>query len=156
MKIGILDEGVDQTHPFFDPSGYVYPPGFPKGDTAYTTPKVIVARAFAPASVTWRYARKPFDPVYSFHGTHVAGIAAGNDADEWGFGSISSPGSAPGVITAAAASKQKRIAGFSSAGPNPVSLLLKPDVTAPGVGILSSVPAHEGTWAQFSGTSMAS
>ena len=54
------------------------PPGFPKGQTAYTTAKVIVARAFAPAGTTWQNARKPFDPVESGHATHVAGIAAGN------------------------------------------------------------------------------
>ena len=54
------------------------PAGFPKGQTAYTTAKVIVARAFAPAGTTWKYARKPFDPVQSGHATHVAGIAAGN------------------------------------------------------------------------------
>jgi len=24
MKIGIIDDGIDQTHPFFDPSGYAY------------------------------------------------------------------------------------------------------------------------------------
>ena len=46
MKIGIIDDGIDQTHPYFDPTGFSYPPGFPKGNTAYTTPKVIVARAF--------------------------------------------------------------------------------------------------------------
>ena len=34
MKIAILDDGIDQTHPFFDPTGYAYPAGFPKGDTA--------------------------------------------------------------------------------------------------------------------------
>ena len=78
IKIGIIDDGVDQTHPYFAPAGYTMPAGFPKGQTAYTTAKVIVARAFAPAGITWKYARKPFDPVQSGHATHVAGIAAGN------------------------------------------------------------------------------
>ena len=78
MKIGIIDDGVDQTHPYFSPAGYTMPAGFPKGQAAYTTAKVIVARAFAPAGITWKYARKPFDPVESGHATHVAGIAAGN------------------------------------------------------------------------------
>src|SRR5207248_5415986 len=41
-------------------------------------PKVIVARAFAPPSPGWKNARLPFDPKYSDHGTHVAGIAAGD------------------------------------------------------------------------------
>ena len=79
MKIGIIDDGIDQTHPFFNPTHYSYPPGFPKGQTAYTTPKVIVARAFAPPGVMGRYTRLPFDPVGSDHATHVAGIAAGDD-----------------------------------------------------------------------------
>src|SRR6185437_4101608 len=45
------------------------------------------------------------------------------------------------------------IADFSSAGPTPVSLQLKPDVTAPGVDVLSSVPAH--AFEVLDGTSMA-
>ena len=52
--------------------------GFPKGQAAYTTAKVIVARAFPPPGATWPHAAKPFDPEQSSHGTHVAGIAAGN------------------------------------------------------------------------------
>ena len=60
------------------PSGFSYPAGFPKGNTAYTTPKVIVARAFPSPSTHWKYADRPFDPDYSFHATHVAGIAAGD------------------------------------------------------------------------------
>ena len=39
MKIGIIDDGVDQTHPFFSPAGFTMPAGFPKGQTAYTTDK---------------------------------------------------------------------------------------------------------------------
>jgi subtilisin family serine protease len=82
VKIGIIDDGIDQKHPFFSPSGFSYPTGFPKGQKAYTTPKVIVARAFAPppgaATPRSRYDNKPFDPKRSFHGTHVAGIAAGD------------------------------------------------------------------------------
>ena len=70
------------------------PPGFPKGQAAYTTAKVIVARAFAPAGTTWKYARKPFDPLQSGHATHVAGIAAGN-ADTTATGGVKVSGVAP-------------------------------------------------------------
>jgi subtilisin family serine protease len=253
LKIGIIDDGVDQSHPFFNPAGYTMPPGFPKGDRDFTTAKVIVARAFPPPSPQWKDAATPFDPELSEHATHVAGIAAGNnglsvntedrgrvtisgvapkaylgnykvltiptvsgvgldgnaaeiaagveaavkdgmdvinlslgepeieqdrdvlvtaidnaadagviptiaagnDFDLFGRGSIGSPGTAPKAITAAATSKSKVIADFSSGGPTPISLELKPDVSAPGVSILSSVPARDGSYAVFNGTSMA-
>jgi subtilisin family serine protease len=249
MKIGIIDDGIDQTHAFFNPAGYAYPEGFPKGQTAYTTPKVIVARAFAPAGTTYANARLPFDPGESEHGTHVAGIAAGNNgtitrngfrlsgiapraylgnykalsvpsgfglienapelaaaveaavrdgmdvinlslgetdieptrnlvtralnaaadagvvstvaagnSGDLGTGSIDSPASAVKAIAAAASTgghdsiETDTIAGFSSIGPAPYSLNFKPDVTAPGDGVASSVP---GGYASLSGTSMA-
>lgn len=44
-------------------------------------------------------------------------------------------------------------AGFSSRGPTPFTYLIKPDVTAPGVNVLSSV--FDGEFAFFQGTSMA-
>ncbi|MDQ3969258.1 MAG: S8 family serine peptidase [Thermoproteota archaeon] len=45
------------------------------------------------------------------------------------------------------------VAGFSSRGPTPFTYLIKPDVAAPGVNILSSV--FNGEYAFFQGTSMA-
>ena len=78
IKIGVIDDGIDPSHPFFDPEGFQMPAGFPKGDIAFTSAKLIVARAFAPPDAGWRYAARPFDPELSFHGTHVAGIAAGD------------------------------------------------------------------------------
>jgi len=252
VKIGIIDDGIDQTHPYFSPAGYTMPAGYPKGQTGYTTAKVIVARAFAPASTTWRNARLPFDAEQSEHGTHVAGIAAGNaatvangtsisgiaprayignykalsvptdsdvgldgnaaelvaaieaavadgmdvinlslgepeveptrdlvalaldgaaragvipvvaagnDFDAFGKGSLSSPGSSALAITVAAvtvpdAKGNSTLADFSSSGPTPLSLRMKPDVSAPGVSILSSLP--DGRYSSWSGTSMAS
>ncbi|MES1246443.1 MAG: S8 family serine peptidase [Actinomycetota bacterium] len=255
IKIGVIDDGLDQTHPFFNPAGFSYPAGFPKGNTQYTTPKVIVARAFAPANETWKYARTPFDPVNSDHATHVSGIAAGdhdtiatfggakltisgvapaaylgnykvltvptddfgldgnspeiaagieqavkdgmdvinlslgepeveptrdivvkaidaaadagvvpviaagNAFGEAGHGGIGSPANAPEAITVAASTEGGAdgpadvIAGFSDSAPTPLSLQLKPDVTAPGVGILSSLPGNQ--WDRWDGTSMA-
>jgi subtilisin family serine protease len=79
MKIGIIDDGIDQTHPMFAPRGLAYPPGFPKGQTAFTTPKVIVARAFPPPAPRYANSTRPFDPELSDHAIHVAGIAAGDD-----------------------------------------------------------------------------
>jgi minor extracellular serine protease Vpr len=77
IKIAVVDDGIDQTSTFFDPKGYTYPQGFPRGDSAYTTPKVIVARAY-PGPGSGKAGLLPLDRKASFHGTHVAGIAAGN------------------------------------------------------------------------------
>jgi minor extracellular serine protease Vpr len=77
IKIGIVDDGVDSTNPFLNPDGYSYPAGFPKGARKWTTPKVIVARAF-PGPNSGRPGRLPIDRTASFHATHVAGIAAGD------------------------------------------------------------------------------
>jgi subtilisin family serine protease len=78
VKIGIIDSGIDPAHPFFAPAGYTMPAGFPKGQERFTTAKVIVARVFAPGSATAPSARVAFSEDDSSHGTHVAGIAAGN------------------------------------------------------------------------------
>ena len=85
-------------------------------------------------------------------------VAAGNDFDEFGPGSLSSPGTSDSAITVAAVTSPNgsgsSLAGFSASGPTPLSLRLKPDISAPGVSILSSVPG--GGWESWSGTSMAS
>jgi subtilisin family serine protease len=249
IKIAILDDGIDQRHPFFSPAGFHPPAGFPKGNTAFTSGKVIAARAFAPRNRQWRNASVPFDPLFSAHGTHVAGIAAGdhatsagagrtisgvapqafignykvltvpsaghglngnspeivagieaavrdgmdvinlslgqpeidpsrdivaraldgaadagvvpvvaagNDFLELGRGSIASPATSAKAITVGAVGVTRgipHIAGFSAAGPTPLSLRLKPDVSAPGVEVLSSTPTRN--FVAFSGTSMA-
>jgi minor extracellular serine protease Vpr len=52
IRIGILDTGIDQTHPAFQDSSLPMPAGFPKcttghpEDCAYTSNKVIVARSY--------------------------------------------------------------------------------------------------------------
>jgi subtilisin family serine protease len=76
VKIAVVDTGVDWRSPFLNADGYSYPAGFPKGDTTKTSPKVIVARNFA-GPVTDKAGRLAFDPTEP-HGTHVAGIAAGD------------------------------------------------------------------------------
>ena len=250
VKIGIVDDGIDASHPYFSGQGFTMPPGYPLGQRGYTSPKVIVARAFAPAGLTDKYARRPYDLSRSVHAMHVAGIAAGdfgtrmnasttlsgvaprayignykvlstpdpggglngnspeliagieaavadgmdvinlslgereidprrdlvakaldaaadagvvpvaaagNDFADFGHGSVLSPSTASNAIAVAAADvndTRPLISWFSSAGPTPISLQLKPDVTAPGSDVISSL-AH-GAFGTLSGTSMAS
>ena len=54
------------------------PAGFPKGQTALHDGEGDRRSCVRAGRDTWKYARKPFDPVQSGHATHVAGIAAGN------------------------------------------------------------------------------
>ncbi|WP_411080129.1 S8 family peptidase [Streptomyces sp. cmx-18-6] len=86
-------------------------------------------------------------------------IAAGNEGPD--ASTIGSPGSAASALTVGAVDRKDRIAGFSSTGPT-ADGSLKPDITAPGVGIVAAkaakgvegVPAVPG-YAAMSGTSMA-
>jgi minor extracellular serine protease Vpr len=88
IKIGDIDSGIDQTHPFFDPTGFSYPTDggpWPKCDAAdstthtpdqnceYVSPKVIVAKVF------YNKAHQQGLDAHAVegHGTHTAGIAAG-------------------------------------------------------------------------------
>ncbi|HKC78264.1 MAG TPA: S8 family serine peptidase, partial [Gaiellaceae bacterium] len=86
-------------------------------------------------------------------------VAAGNDFQVTGPGSVGSPANTPAAITVAASTlggdgtRPDVIAPFSSAGPTPVSLRTKPDVTAPGVGVVSSFPPN--IFGPLDGTSMA-
>ena len=38
MKIAVVDDGVDPANRFFNPAGYAYPRGFPRGGRKWTTP----------------------------------------------------------------------------------------------------------------------
>ena len=85
IKIGDIDTGIDHLHPFFDPTGFTYPDGFPKCDAAdsashhedqdcnYVSQKVIVAKVFYNKAQQQGLDAQAIQD----HGTHTAGIAAG-------------------------------------------------------------------------------
>ncbi|MFG2130854.1 S8 family peptidase [Streptomyces sp. NPDC048751] len=85
--------------------------------------------------------------------------AAGNEGPD--AGTVGSPGSAESALTVGAVDGEDRLADFSSTGPTADSAL-KPDLTAPGVDIVSARAAHghmgdpaADGYVSMSGTSMA-
>src|SRR5438132_12356806 len=78
IKIGVLDTGIDQTHPVLHDNTHPPPAGFPKfdpGNQQFTSKKVIVARVYftgKPGSFTAEALQQ--------HGTHVSGTIAGVNA----------------------------------------------------------------------------
>ncbi|MGW5053989.1 S8 family serine peptidase [Actinokineospora sp. NPDC004072] len=86
------------------------------------------------------------------HGTLFV-IAAGNSGPAPG--SVASPGSADAALTVGAVDRDDSIAPFSSRGSLAGTATIKPDITAPGVGIVAARAGTTGHVAA-SGTSMAS
>ncbi|MFF2273649.1 S8 family serine peptidase [Agromyces sp. NPDC058136] len=82
-------------------------------------------------------------------------VAAGNVGP--GNNTISSPGCAPSVLTVGAVDRDDSTAVFSSRGPIEGTHVLKPEITAPGVGISAAASGGRGQYAyqSMSGTSMA-
>ncbi len=68
-------------------------------------------------------------------------------------GTAGSPGDQPNVMSSGATDSSDNIATFSSRGPALITGLTKPNVSAPGVSVRSSVPTN--AYALYSGTSMA-
>ncbi|MEV1240719.1 S8 family serine peptidase [Nonomuraea sp. NPDC049750] len=96
--------------------------------------------------------------LYAGYGTLFV-VAAGNRGCE---ACVGSPGDAPAALTVGAVDGQDRLAEFSSFGPVGLERAVKPDITAPGVGIVAArakgtslgEPVDE-YYTRLSGTSMA-
>ena len=85
IKIGIIDTGIDFTHPFLTDNSLVVPAGFPKCDALdssvgqanvackYVSNKVIVAKMFCTQAVCVAFDAQAKQD----HGSHVSGTAAG-------------------------------------------------------------------------------
>jgi subtilisin family serine protease len=86
---------------------------------------------------------QPTKPAYMVALAHRAALIAAN-------GQSTTIGNTPAYFQSP---NSNIMAGFSSQGPTDVDFRVKPDVVAPGVNVLSSIPGNQ--WAFFQGTSMA-
>ncbi len=88
-------------------------------------------------------------------------VSAGNDGENGEF-TVGSPGAANRALTVGAVDRNDALAEFSSRGPRTGDFAIKPDITAPGVGIVAARAAGttfgtpvDASYTALSGTSMA-
>ncbi|MGW4523722.1 S8 family serine peptidase [Amycolatopsis sp. NPDC004378] len=88
-------------------------------------------------------------------------VAAGNDGEQGAY-TVGSPGTAAAALTVGAVGRDEGLASFSSRGPRLGDNAVKPDITAPGVGIVAARAAGtamgdvvDDHYTAASGTSMA-
>lgn len=114
VKIAVVDTGIRHENPMFDDAGFTAPdlsgnshlaehPDYCRsdsGDAGFCNNKLIVARAMDPAQHGMEvYSGEYLSPkAFDGHGTHVAGIAAGNPVSiEYNRANVALSGAAPGA-----------------------------------------------------------
>jgi subtilase family serine protease len=138
------DEGMGETSAFHQIFEWFLAPG---GDPD-NAPDVV--------NSSWSFSQSGCETEFlpDVQALRAAGIfpafASGNSGP-WS-GSVRSPGAYPDSFAVGATNFLDALASFSSRGPSPCDDSIKPEISAPGVGILSSCPLG---YVTLSGTSMA-
>ncbi len=111
----------------------------------------------APAGLTDDPVVQALENLASTTGTLFVVAAGNNGWNGWVPETVTSPGTAPSALTVGAVDRDDRVPGFSGQGPTRGSYRAKPDLTAPGVGILGArAGARDGElYVPMDGTSMA-
>jgi len=125
-----------------------------RGELSFTDKALNAINAGATAAIVYNNAPEALEsgtlgnavitiPVYALSGTYGNQIKAKLDVD-------------PSLqVNFTTTIEKDIIAGFSSRGPSKPSYAVKPDISAPGIGIRSSVTEYEGWYEAQNGTSMA-
>ncbi|HBY63123.1 MAG TPA: hypothetical protein DEH78_25155, partial [Solibacterales bacterium] len=123
VRIGIVDTGIDSTHPGFQ-SDLPVPSGFPRGDTAAAAGKIIVARSYSLTGTP------PTANDVEGHGTSVAFVAAGSPT-------VSPRGEISGAAPQAYLGNYKVFPSPDSGAPDALILRAIDDAIADGMDILN-------------------
>lgn len=83
-------------------------------------------------------------------------FSSGNSGSPGKCATVTSPGDSPNVISVGSITSSNSLSRFSGRGPSRREGVLKPDITAPGSNVLSAYISSDNSYAEMSGTSMAS
>jgi subtilisin family serine protease len=145
IKIAIIDTGIDPDHPMFDGTGWAYPAGWPStgkgycaGHAGFCNGKIIAARYYTPTmAVNIHEVLTPQD--IDGHGSHTAGIAAGNVVTAtYGTSSVQVSGVAPGAWVMAYKGLFHTVDGTTATGSNIMLAAAIEDAIADGADVVNN------------------